>query len=85
MHPDALNAQYRLSLEKESTFPFGLNNPRDLQGLIDHFCPLSIRTKTKTGHSSACKPLPTVNIFNIVSNIPDAGSNPTRAGKVHKL
>jgi hypothetical protein len=82
VHPEALNAQYRLSSEKGTAFPFGLNSPEDLQILIDHLRPLSIPSLTKKGRSSTRKQPPIVNVFNIDPNTPDVGSNATKAGKV---
>jgi hypothetical protein len=79
VHPDALRAQYRLSSEKESAFPFGLNNADDLQVLIDHLRPLSVPTVKKKARS---KQPPIVNVFNSDSNAPITGSNPTKGGKV---
>ena len=85
VHPEGLNAQYRLSLEKETAFPFGLNSPEDLQILIDHLRPLSVPSVTKKGRSSIRKPPLIVNVFNIDPNAPNVGSkssNSTKAGKV---
>jgi hypothetical protein len=85
VHPDGLQAQYCLSSEKESAFPFGLNNEKDLQTLIDQLRPLSVPKSTKKGRSSAGKPPPVVNVFNNDPNVPNTGSNSTKAGKVWKL
>lgn len=85
VHPDSLRAQYRLSSEKESAFPFGLNDTNDLQILIDHLRPLSI---PKKGRSSARrKPPPIVNIFNNNSDtLPvNTGPNSKAGGKVWKI
>lgn len=83
VHPDSLRAQYRLSSEKESAFPFGLNDENDFQILIDHLRPLSI---PKKGRSSARKLPPIVNVFNNDTNMLPAstGSNSAKAGKVWK-
>jgi hypothetical protein len=85
VYPDRLNAQYRLSSEKESAYPLGLNEISDFQGLITSLRPLSVPTKTKTGRSSTRKPPPIVNVFHSVSSAPNAESIPTKAGRVRKI